>query len=168
MISHANRKPITLLTMNTTLTAAISTLNATPTAAVRDGAHGMGQVADAVDGDRNPHGAEHDEKPRRQRRHDVVDDEPGCVRGQTARRRAVAPRPARDAAAAVVNADASAEPPNVSRRHQRARRDSGERGHDRQRVHNRARREAVQRRSAGSSHLLHHTMSTRLKTRAIT
>ena len=37
MTSHANRKPITSLTTNTTLTAAMSTLNVTLTAGVRDG-----------------------------------------------------------------------------------------------------------------------------------
>ena len=97
-------------------------------------AHGMGQVADAVDGDRN--------RPRRRARRETTPTTGSrrsrrrarTRRGRTGRRRAVGPRPARRAAA-VVSADASAEPPNVSRRHHASTPGHGERGHDRQRMH---------------------------------
>ena len=82
MSSQANRNADHVCRRRTPRSTAPSrTLKPTPTAAVRDGAHGMGQVADAVDGDRNRHGAEHEQKPRRQRRHDIVERRARMRRG---------------------------------------------------------------------------------------
>ena len=167
MISHANRKPITSLTTNTTLTAAMRTLNATPTAAVRDGRTAWARVADAVESDRDAHDAEHDEKPRRQRRHDVVDDEPRrrvgeqhagerLPRGQHGRPRPPSSTPTRAPSRRTRAAGTTAAP----RR--------GDRADDRQRMHDERGRKAGGDDERASSHLLHHTMSTRLRTSTIT